>query len=411
MKNWFYQILRRSQKYTGTDNVYLIGGGFWLILGQFAALLAGFLLTIVFANLLSPTTYGNYKYVISLFGMLEIFSLAGMGTAMEQAVARNLEGSFYTLFKTKLKWASLGSVAALGGAVYYWLQGNAIFSAPLLISAVFLPLMNASGIYINFLTGKKLFNIQTRYRIITQIIFAAVIITALFLTQNIFWLVAAYLMAHTFSNYFFYLLTKHKFQPNKQEDGQTLNYGKHLSVMGIISQAAMYLDKILLFNFLGPAQLAIYSFATLLPEQIQNILGNITTLAMPKLAPKPPEEIRIGMMKKFWKLFLFTGVIIILYIIIAPYFYKIFFPQYLGSIFYSQIFMISSISIPAGFLGIVFQAKMMKKELYLIKIAPFINIILLPILIPFYGVFGAIMALLGAQIFKVGLILFLFRKF
>lgn len=410
-KDWVYKSLRRGQKYTGTDNIYLAKGGFWLTFGQIVSLGASFLLALAFANLLTPAAYGNYKYIVSLFGILEIFSLIGMNSAVEQAVARNLEGSFYTVFKTKLKWAALGSLAAIGGAVYYWLSGNESFPIPLLISAIFLPLMNASRIYANFLGGRKLFNFQTKYGIITQIGFGAIIITALFLTKNLFWLITIYLISHTFLNYFFYLLTKYKFRPNKEEDPQTISYGFHLSVMGVISQVATYFDKILLFAFIGPAQLAIYSFAMLLPEQIQNVLGNISTLALPKLAPKSREEIKKSIMKKSLKLALLTGAVMVIYIIVAPYFFRIFFPQYLESVRYSQVFVLSFISVPAALLGTTFQAKMMKKELYLIKIAPFVNIALYAAFIPFYGIWGAIAAIIGAQIFKLGLVFFLFRKF
>ena len=107
MKNWFYRFLKRTQKYTGTDNVYLAKGGFWLTLGQVVSMASAFLLAIAFANLLDPVTYGNYKYILSLLGLLGIFTLDGMRTAINQAVARDLEGSFYTGFKTKLKWGLL----------------------------------------------------------------------------------------------------------------------------------------------------------------------------------------------------------------------------------------------------------------------------------------------------------------
>lgn len=411
IESWLYQFLRRGQKYTGTDNVYLATGGFWLILGQLIPLGISFLTTVAFANLLNPVTYGNYKYLLSLLGMLAILSLIGVETAVAQATARGLEGSFYTGFKTKLKWGVLGSLATLGMAAYYWLKGNTAFPIPLLISAIFFPLMQASRVYSSFLEGKKIFNIRTKFSIISDIAPNIAVVGTLFLTKNIFWLIAVYLILNTFLNYSFYLITKIKFKPNKEEDPKTLNYGKHLSLMGVISQTAAYLDKILLFAFTGPVQLAVYSFAMILPEQIQNILGNIDKLALPKLAIKSREEIKATLMKKFWKLSFLVGIIIILYILIVPYFFEIFFPRYLDSVPYSQLYMLSAISVPAALLGTVFQAKMMKKELYLIKIAPLVNIGLMAALIPFYGIWGAIMALIVAQTFKAGLILFLFRKF
>jgi O-antigen/teichoic acid export membrane protein len=73
--------------------------------------------------------------------------------------------------------------------------------------------------------------------------------------------------------------------------------------------------------------------------------------------------------------------------------------------------MLSLFSIPTALLGTAFQAKMMKKELYLIKIKHVFRIILFATLIPFYGIWGAVIASVGTDIFGVGLILFLFRKF
>ena len=251
LKIKIHHLLIWSQKYTKTDNIYLAKGGFWLTLGQIISSAAAFLLAIAFANLLDPTTYGNYKYILSLMGLLGIFALTGVGTAVTQAAARGLEGSFYTGFKTKLKWGILGSLVAIGGAIYYWLRGNELLPIPLLISAVFLPLMLASGIYVSLLTGRKLFNIQVKYSALSQVISAGALIAALFLTKNLFWLIAVYFVSHTFSNYFFYVLTKFRFKPNKKEDPKTLSYGKHLSIMGVVAKFAGQLDKILLFHFLG----------------------------------------------------------------------------------------------------------------------------------------------------------------
>ena len=411
IRNQIYRLLRSTQKYTSTDNVYLARGGFWLILGQVTAAATSFLLALAFANLLPKDTYGNYQYIISLVGTLGIFNLTGMRIAVSQATARGLEGSFYTGFKTQLKWGFLASIVAIGGALYYWLRGNILLPIPLLLIAVFLPLMLASRVYIGLLAGRKLFNVQTKYGIINQVVAVSIMIAVLLLTKNLLWLVTAYLLSHTFLNYFLYLLIKHRFQPNKKEDPQTISYGFHISLMAVMSKAASYADKIILFTVIGSSQLAVYSFAIIIPGEIQKILGHILTLAAPKLAPKSRVEIKKTIMKKVGKLFLLTAALAILYIIIAPYFYKIFFPQYLESVRYSQLFILSFVSVPIGLLGVSFQAKMMKKELYLIKIAPFIKIALLAVLIPFYGIWGAIIAIVGAEIIQSGLVLFLFRKF
>lgn len=410
LKQKIKDFLIWSQKYTETDMVYLARGGFWLTLGQVVSTSASFLLAIAFANLLDPITYGNYKYILSLAGILTIFSLPGIGTAIIQAVARGFEGSFYSGFKTKLKWSLLGSLAAIGLAGYYFFRGNYTLPIPLFISAIFLPLWEASTIYGSFLRGKKLFNFQVQYGTLSQIISTTTLITTLFLTKNLFWLIAVYFVSNTFLNYFLYLFTQKKFQPNKKEDPQTLSYGKHLSLMDLISAIAGQIDKVLLFTLIGSTQLAIYSFAIIIPDQIRSILEKVDILAFPKLAIKSREEIRVNMMQKFWKLFLLTVITIALYIVIAPYLYKIFFPQYLASLPYSQFFIFSLISFPATLMGVSLKAKMMRKELYLFQFLPAIRLILLVFLIPFYGIWGAIIALVGMKVFNLFFTLFLFRR-
>ncbi len=406
LKNWIYQFLRRTQKYTGTDNVYLFKGGLWLTFGQIASSAVSILLAIAFANLLNPVTYGNYKYIISFTGTFAIFTLSGIGTAVIQAVARGLEGSFYTGFKTKLKWGVLGSLVVAGGAIYYLIKGNSLLPIPLLISAVFFPLMYASGIYNAFLGGRKLFDVQTKYSIISQIIYAGAMIGTILLTKNLFWLIAVYFISNTFVNCFFYLLIKTKFKPNKEDDLKTISYGMHLSLMDVISLVATQLDKLLLFTFIGPTQLAVYSFALLVPDQIRDIFKNISTLALPKLSAKSSEEIKTGMEKKSLKLLFLAVVVILAYVLAAPYIYKVFFPKYLSSVFYSQIYMLSLLTLPTTLIVSSFSAKAKKKELYIFQTIPFLQIILMACLIPPFGIMGALIALLGTKL--VGIILYLY---
>ena len=410
IKNWLYEFLKKTQKYTGTDNVYLAKHGFWLTLGQIISALAGLLLAIAFANLLDPTTYGNYKYILSIAGILGIFSLSGMKTAVTQATARGFEGSFYSAFKIKLKYGILISAISIIGCAYYFLRENELLPIPLFLMAIFLPIMYASQIYNSFLFGKKLFSKGIKYSAIIKIISTMILICVLFLTKNLIFLIFAWLASYTILNLFFFLITKQKFHPNKMEDAKTITYGKHLSVIDFISIVADYLDKILLFTMIGASQLAVYYFATILPIYIKNTLSSINTLAVPKFSVRPEKEIRQKIFKKIYKLFLLTISVIIAYIITVPYLYKIFFPQYIESIIYSQIFIFSLISFPLILLNSFFQSKMMKKELYLLKIAPFLRVILFIILIPLFGIWGAIVSILATEIFTIGLTLFLFKK-
>lgn len=411
LKIKFYNLLRWSEKYFKTDMVYLAKGGSWLTLGQIVSSASSFLLAIAFANLLPKETYGIYKYILSLAGILAIPTLSGMGTALIQAVARGYEGSFIPVLKTKIRWGLLGGLASLILAGYYFYNGNTTLTISFLVSAAFLPFMDSFGIYNTLLQGRKLFDVSTKYGIIVQIIAIATLITTILFTKNLFLILLAYFSSWTLLRFIFLKITLKKFPPKDKKDPQTISYGKHLSLMNIFPLIAQQLDKVLLFHFLGPVQLAIYSFAVAIPNQIKSPFKNLQVLILPKFSKRSKEEIKSTLFNKILKLGMLLIFIIILYILVAPFIYKIFFPQYLESIFYSQIFAVSIIAILA-ILPITFlQAKLAQKELYQFNILRAVfQIIALFILIYYFGILGAAIAGIFSEFFNLAILLFLLKR-
>jgi O-antigen/teichoic acid export membrane protein len=404
------EILLWSQKYTKTDMVYLARGGFWLTLGQGISSISSFLLAIAFANLLPKETYGTYKYILSIASILAIPTLSGMGTAVTQAVARGYEGSLIPALKTKIRWGLLGGLASLILAGYYFYQGNTTLTISFLISAVFLPFMDSFGIYDDFLQGKKLFDFSSKYLIISQIIAISSLIVVLWSTKNLFFILLAYFTSWTLLRFTFFKLTLKKFSPNQSEDVKTISYGKHLSLVDILNLIAGQLDKIILFHFLGPISLAIYSFAVAPIAQIRSFLKPIVPLSLPKLASGESERIKKTLLPKLLKFFLILLIIVIAYIISAPFFYKIFFPKYLDSIKYSQYLALVLLFFPKKLLTVTLLAQAKIREIYISIAGSLFYIVLLFVLTPFYGIFGVITAEIISHILNTLLLLYLFRR-
>lgn len=256
-----YAILRASEKYTGTDMVYLAKGGAWLLSGQFIFSLSAFLLAIVFANFLPKETYGVYKYILSITGILAISTLSGMGTAVTQSVARGYEGSFLSALKEKIRWGLLGSLIGLGMAIYYFYKNDNILAFAFIVASIFLPLMDPFGLYASFLNGKKRFDVSTKYIGVSQIVISIFLVTALISTKNVFTILFAYFAGWTLLCFIFLKKTIKNFPPNEKIDATTISYGKHLSLLGVLGILAENLDKILLWHYLGGASLAIYTIA------------------------------------------------------------------------------------------------------------------------------------------------------
>lgn len=412
MNQKIYNFLRYSEKYTQTDMVYLIRGGFWLTLEQGVISLAGILLAIAFANLVPKEIYGTYRYVLSLVGILSVFTLSGMNTAIARAVARGYEGMLAPAFKTRLRWGIIGGILSLGVAGFYFLQNNTTLVFCFLIAAVFLPLMDSLTLYESFWEGKKLFKTRAAYNIFVRIAGVLALVATLFLAKNVFLIILAYFCFYTFFRFICFWRALRKVSSCQKKDSETISYGKHLSLMNVMGVLSSQLDKILLWHFLGPAALAAYALAITPVDHIANLFKNIFPLSLPKFSQQSLETIKATLFKKIAKLFLAGACLIGLYVILAPWIFRFFFPIYLEAVPYSQFYtIVTLLMIPQIPLLAVLAAHMKKKELYIVKfVSPILRIALVFVLLPLYGIWGAIMTIIFTQAINLALLIFFLRK-
>ena len=414
IRHTIYRLLRRSEKYTKTDMVYLAKGEFWLVSGQIVSTVATFLLAIAFANLLPKETYGVYKYVLSIASLLAVTTLRGIEAPLSQAIARNYDGDFLRILRIKMKYGALGTLGSIGVALYYYLNGNDNLAIAFLIVAVFLPFFEPFGIYHIYLVAKKKFRQSTIYQSITQILATLVMIATLFVVPNIFVVLLIYFISWTVLRLGFLAKTLKTLPPNKIQDPKTLSYGKHSTIINFIASIMGSLDAMLLFHYMGAVELAIYSFSIAPVTQFRGLFNKLPTIALPKLAKRSISEIN----QVFWKRFIFLSIIgaVIagIYIFLAPLIFKIFFPQYLDSIIYSQIFSLTIIlTLSQSFTGPVLNSRITvipKKMLYLWNIPGLLFIGSAFVLIHSFGIMGVIIGRLIAVVATTIIGLFIWYK-
>jgi len=341
IKKWLYSRLRKSEKYFKLDMVYLAQNSFWLFLGQICSFVASFGLSLALANFLPKNIYGEYKYLLSLLGILTIFSLPGINGALVQAIAREKDKTIFPAFRARLQGGVLGSLLALAGGAYYASQGNFFLSSGLLLIALCFPLLTASQVYVSFLVGKKKFKNLSLFNVSKNITTAILLASAAFFFPNALFLAAVYLVTNTIFNVGFFLTTQKKINPRSEIDKSVVSYGRHMSVAGVIGSIASYLDNILIFHYLGAVELAIYAFALAPVNQIKGLFKNIAPLVAPKLAKKSVAEINCSMANRLKKLFFLSAGLTAIYWLAAPFIYHYLFPRYQQAIFYSQLFALS----------------------------------------------------------------------
>lgn len=413
--NRLYSLLKKTQKYTKTDNIYLVSGGFYLTLKQIITTACALLLAVCYSHFLPKETYGHYKYILSIAGILAVFILPGMRTAVVRAIAKGKNSIFLKGTVIRLRWSLLASLASLVFTGYFWIIADNIHLAlSFLLLAIVLPLTEVTDLYLSYLQGKKDFKNIFKYSSIVRIVSLISIAIAVILTNNLIIVILTYFLSNAIPNIFFSFRIHYKIkkeQPKKENIKKDLSFGKHLSLVSIISSVANYFDQILAYSLLGPISLALYSFAIIPINHINDILVRaMKSLVLPRFATRKREEIRTTIGGKFWRYLAATVFIIAVYVFAAPYLFKIFFPQYVESVFYSQVFSLTLITAPVLFFGTALTAHMMKREIYISNTATAIfKIIALVILVKFFGLWGLIFARIITQLFSGGLTFGLFK--
>jgi O-antigen/teichoic acid export membrane protein len=393
-------FINKSEILLKTDVMYLAKGSFWNILSQIIVSSSTLLLAIAFARFSSKETYGQYKYILSIANILGTFTLTGFGTAVVQAVSGGHEGTLRYAFWKNIQWSIPFFLGCLGTSIYYFVNANTSFGVAFLFIGSLSPFISSTNLYNAYLSAKKDFKRSAiYYNIIGNLFPALCIFVTIFLTQKPLMLVIVYFVSNALIGIILYKRVVDLYKPNDSVDSGALSYTKHLSFLGVLGSLADNIDQILVFHYIGAAQLAVYNFAIAIPSQVKGPLKGLSGLMFPKFVEREEKDIKAGIRNKYLLLFLASICIIVAYIFAAPYVFKFLFPKYSSSIFYSQLFSISllwMVSIPAE---TYFVAKKKIKEQYIINILDAsIQIVLFYLGVLWYGILGLIIAQIVTKI-------------
>lgn len=395
MKNRLISLLRWSEQYTKTDMVYIASGTFWGYLNTVIVAAFGFVTSIFFAKYLTKDAFGTYQYILSIASLVGSTTLTGMNVAVTRAAARGYEGELRPAVKYQLIAGIIPTIIGLIVATWYFVNSNQQLGSAFLWIAILLPLSSAFNTWVAYMGGKKLFRVGTYYGLSQNVFSSVVILLTIYFAQNYLWVVFVNFFLSFVTSFILYNITLKQFPPNDKRDGETISFGSHLSFMGILGVFAAQLDTLLIFHFIGSAALAVYSFATILPEKLTGMLKIIPNLAMPKLANLDEAGVRSVLKKRLWVLVVLLTLMTIVYAAMAPWIFHTFFPAYTDSILFTQVYSLAFFSLVASILQTALTSQRKTKELYILSVLmPIFRAATMCVLMFYYGIWG----LLSSQI-------------
>jgi len=391
------------EKIIRTDLRYLIKGYFWLGIDYFVGSFAGLTTSIAFANLVLPEAYGMYKYAMTIMSFLSLTTLYRLNDSLTISIARGFEGDILRILKTRIKWGLLGSVAGIILSGYYYLNNNQALSILVLIIAFFTPIIDTPYIYGNYLSGKKKFKTLTIINTASTLAYSIGIIIALFLSKsNVVVITFVYLSINFLIRLIALIFVFGKYKPNNETESNTISYGKKISYLSIMNTVASQIDNLFVFHYLGALELAAYVFIKKLPEHIKDSLSFLTPLSTPIFSVKNMDDLRIKK-ETIRKSFLLAGsmlAIILVYVALAPFIFKLIFPVYKDYVFLSQIY---ALSLPAAAFGVLLlnfmeSARKIKKLTKLNIIFSILKTIIIFVAIKYFGLTGLVSSFLIIRI-------------
>ena len=230
--------------------------------------------------------------------------------------------------------------------------------------------------------------------------FYSALIIAAFASASALLLLAVHFIAQGIALFIAHRRALRVHPPNDTTDDETSAFGGHLSVMGVLGTIAQQLDNFLVFHFLGPATLAVYAFATAIPDRLGGLLKFIPASLLPVLSTKSEEATRQA---RSWNRMVWVVALVALlagaYAFIAPLVFLLLFPAYVASIPFSQVYALSMIATVGSIFSAALIAQRQIRSLYVFNTAlPVIGIILQLGGIALYGLWGLIAAKILAAV-------------
>ncbi len=409
-------IIKTTTRFFKIDGEHFLRGGLWLLSSQAVVVVLSLITTVILSRLLTQQEFGVYRYVISLGLIFGLFSLTGITQAIAQATAKGFVGFFVRGIRATLAYGTIITLLSVITGLYYALMGNETLAWGCFLIATLQPISQIFGCTVAFLQGKQDFKYVTITQTLKSIFVSATTIITILFTKNIVILLAAYFLSQSISAVVTYFIFRPKSDTkiSKVEHvyKKFLSFARHSSLRNIIDGFSSRIDSIVIFQYLGAVELAIYTISSILPEQIRGSLKHFQVLALPKFNKyESVESNRSIIYKKASLFFLFLVVLSVFAISLIPYVYGLFFPDYSDSVFLAQILLTSIPAsvfiIPIGFLQIQHQEKALYK--YHITTSA-IQIVSLLGLTFIFGLYGTVISKVLSQYMKAIISFLLFSK-
>lgn len=262
-------------------------GAGWLFLQQLLIAPMSILTTVILTNFLSIESYGYYKYIISIYGIISIFSFSGIYSIATLNMQRGQDYFFKLGFKYKkiVRW--IPSIISFCVAIYYFYMGNSFLAVFFLLNIFSYLIVDTYDFYLVALQGKGDYRANMKYATLYYLCSTFPPAITAFFTQNLYIIFIVMYLSQGIFRYISFQVIKRKLHLDmkslnahnisREEIKDFEKESLSITFTGALGSAQVNASGVIVFNRLGAEANAIYSIALTFADFVSGIIGNTMT--------------------------------------------------------------------------------------------------------------------------------------
>lgn len=381
----------------GIDAHYFAKNSFIVLVGHAISILKGVVTGYLVARFFAQETYGSYQFILSIVSMLSLFTVPGLAHSVTRAWARGDSFSYKKITTYQLRVCGIGSLLLIGCIPFLPYYNRQELWPLFLTAAILFPLPPIAMVrFGGFTVGKAQFGVALKASIIWSVIVMIVTLGIIFLAPSATLLLLASMSIPSLVYLFMSRTIRPPQEAGRDRTKQIVRYAWQLSLATIPIEVVWYVDKLLISHFFGLSQLATFSVAMLIPEQVKLLMKQFLPVTFSRQAQgEDTMERRMKILKVGSLGAGILAISIVLYIAVTPFLMPILFPQYdarMVSIL-TSIAAVTLLNVPGSFFAQYMEAQGMIRQVRLSNwIAAGTFAVALVSLVPTFGLIGAVVA-------------------
>ncbi|GEM_PF-1940296 len=389
----YESLWRILARLLGTNVRFLARSATLVTISHGVSMLRGLITGYLVARLFPRELYGQYQFILSVVGAIAVCGLPNMGTALSRATARGEKGISLPVARIQFLISLLGSLILLAVIPLLPPERSALWPLFLLAAVIFPISQTANSFFAGLTIGNARFDATLRANLAWSAIVIVATLAILLFHPSAILLYATVTVLPALA----YLWYGRKLLPTQEAAASVrhiVRYGISLTVVSLPMTLSWYLDKLLITGLLGLNQLAIFSVALLMPEQVKVWAKELLPVSFALQATgEDNRERRLRLAGIVGRMTLLFAAGIVLYIFLAPFLFAILFPNYPDAVLLSQIFSLTLLAIPSTLIAQYMEAQAMLSALRRSQwLSSVVFVIATLTLIPAYGLLGAVIA-------------------